>query len=139
MRENREASGVPEVKQYGRPVGEGESRTAHVHALEESDSGVVPTNHSNKGGKPSAEGEEGRPLTKGETHQSSTHSTQSEARVSQGLAGVRKAAKERKGMKFTALLHHMTVELLREGYYALKRNAAPGVDGVTWKEYETGL
>jgi len=41
MRENREASGVPEVKPYGRPVGEGESRTAHVHALEESDSGVV--------------------------------------------------------------------------------------------------
>jgi len=41
--------------------------------------------------------------------------------------------------KFTALLHHLTVELLREGFYALKRRAAPGVDGVTWREYETGL
>ena len=42
-------------------------------------------------------------------------------------------------MKFTALLHHLTVALLREGFYALKRKAAPGVDGVTWQEYETGL
>ena len=69
----------------------------------------------------------------------STHPTQSGAGVSQGLAGVRKAAKEQKGMKFTALLHHLTVDLLRESFYALKRKAAPGVDGVTWKEYETGL
>src|ERR1700733_2340677 len=96
-------------------------------------------NHSNKGGKPLAESEEGRPLIKENTHQSSTHSTQSEVRVSQGLAGVRKAATERKGMKFTALFHHLTVGLLREGFYALKRRAAPGVDGVTWVEYESGL
>ena len=85
------------------------SRTSRVHVFEESDSGTVPMNHSNKGGKPSAESEEGRPLIKENTHQSSTHSTQSEARVSQGLAGVRKAARERKEMKFTALLHHLTV------------------------------
>src|ERR1700688_4851174 len=96
-------------------------------------------NHSNKDGKSSAESEEGRPLVKENTHQSSTHSTQSEVRVSQGLAGVRGAAKERKGMKFTALFHHLTVGLLREGFYALKRKAAPGVDGVTWAEYESGL
>ena len=96
-------------------------------------------NHSNKSGKPPAESEEGRPLIKENTHQSSTHSTQSEARVSQGLAGVRKAARERKEMKFTALLHHMTVALLRDSFYALKRKAAPGVDGITWQEYETGL
>src|SRR5438309_3787407 len=96
-------------------------------------------NHLNKDEKPLAESEEGRPLIKENTHQSSTHSTQSEARVSQGLAGVRKAAKERKGMQFTALLHHVTVGLLREGFYALKRRAAPGVDGVTWEEYESGL
>ena len=42
-------------------------------------------------------------------------------------------------MQFTALLHHLTVGLLRESFYALKRKAAPGVDGVTWREYETGL
>ena len=102
MHENRETSEAPEVNTHDRPVGEGNSRTAHVHASEESDSGAVPMNHSNKGGKPLAEGEEGRPLIKENTHQSSTHSTQSEARVSQGLAGVRKAARERKGMQFTA-------------------------------------
>jgi len=94
---------------------------------------------SNKDGKPLAESEEGRPLIKENTHQPSTSSTQSEIRVSQGLAGVRRAAKEKKEMKFTALLHHVTIGLLRESFYALKRRAAPGVDGVTWTEYESGL
>ena len=56
-----------------------------------------------------------------------------------GAARCRKAAKERKEMKFTALLHHLTVDLLRESFYALKRKAAPGVDGMTWQEYEAGL
>ena len=101
--------------------------------------GAVPMNHSNKDGKPLAENEEGSPLIKENTHQSRTLSTQSEVRVSQGLAGVRKAAKARKELKFTALLHHLTVGLLWEGFYALKRKAAPGVDGVTWEEYESGL
>src|SRR5499425_1438899 len=59
--------------------------------------------------------------------------------VSQGLAGVRKAAREHKEMKFTALLHHLSVDLLRESLYSLKRKAAPGVDGVRWQEYESGL
>ena len=96
-------------------------------------------NHSNKDGKPLAENEEGRPLIKENARQPNTCSTQSEKRVSQGLAGVRKAARENKEMKFTALLHHLTADLLRESFYALKRKAAPGVDGVTWQEYETGL
>jgi RNA-directed DNA polymerase len=61
-----------------------------------------------------------------------TSPTQSGERVSQGLAGVRKAAGNNKEMKFTTLLHHLTVELLRESFYSLKRKAAPGVDGVTW-------
>jgi RNA-directed DNA polymerase len=56
-----------------------------------------------------------------------------------GLQGVREAAKGRKQEKFTALLHHMNVDLLRESFYALRRQAATGVDGVTRKEYETGL
>jgi RNA-directed DNA polymerase len=96
-------------------------------------------NHPNKDGKPSAEGEEGRPVIKENTHQPNTLSTQGEADVSQGLVRVRKAARKHKEMKFTALLHHMTIDLLRESFYALKRKAAPGVDGVTWYEYETGL
>jgi len=68
-----------------------------------------------------------------------TRPTQSGERVSQGLSGVRQRARKDKHERFTALLHQVTVDLLRESYYALKRNAAPGVDGVTWKEYETGL
>ena len=52
---------------------------------------------------------------------------------------MRQAAKERKKETFTALLHHVTIDLLRQSFYALKRRAAPGVDGITWQEYETGL
>jgi hypothetical protein len=56
-----------------------------------------------------------------------------------GLDRVWNAARQRKKEKFTALLHHVTVELLRESFLALKRRAAPGVDGVTWEDYEVGL
>jgi group II intron reverse transcriptase/maturase len=100
---------------------------------------MVPVNRPNKDEQSSAEGEEGRPMIKENTCQLHTPSTQSEIGVSQGLEGVRKAAKENKGLRFTALLHHMTVDLLRESFYALKRKAAPGVDGVTWQDYEAGL
>jgi retron-type reverse transcriptase len=55
------------------------------------------------------------------------------------LSGVRQASKDRKQEQFTALLHHVTVGLLRESFYALKRQASPGVDGITWGQYETGL
>jgi hypothetical protein len=96
-------------------------------------------NPTNKDRRSPAEKGEGRPLNKENTRPSYTQPTQSGARVSPGLAGVRKAAKEHPEMKFTALLHHLTVDLLRESFYALKRKAAPGVDGVTWQEYETGL
>jgi len=68
-----------------------------------------------------------------------TQPTQSGERVSQGLHGVRERARKNKQERFTALLHHVSVGLLRESFYGLKRKAAPGVDGVTWKEYETGL
>ena len=96
-------------------------------------------NLSNNDGQPSAEREEGRPQIEENTLQPNTHLTQGKERVSQGLERVRTAAREHKEMRFTALLHHMTVDLLRESFYALKRKAAPGVDGVTWHEYETGL
>ncbi len=65
--------------------------------------------------------------------------TQSGNSMSQGLDGVRKAARERKQERFTALLHHLSVDLLRDSFHALKRGASPGVDGMTWQEYETGL
>ncbi|HTS58699.1 MAG TPA: group II intron reverse transcriptase/maturase [Terriglobales bacterium] len=122
-----------------RTAGEGKSHTIRMHACEESHSGVVPMNHSNKDTRLSAERGEGRPLIKENAGLPNTYPTQSGKGVSQGLAGVRKAARENKEVKFTALLHHLTVDLVRESLYSLKRKAAPGVDGVTWQEYESGL
>src|SRR5271165_5715081 len=110
MHENRETSEIPTAKPGSRTAGEGSGHTARMHVSEESDSGAVPMNHSNKDEKLLAESEEGRPLIKENILQPSTHSTQSEARVSQGLAGVRKAARESKELKFTSLLHHVTVD-----------------------------
>jgi RNA-directed DNA polymerase len=65
--------------------------------------------------------------------------TQSGNRMSQGLDGMRKAAREKKQERFTSLLHDVNTALLRDSFYALKRQASPGVDGVRWQEYETGL
>jgi group II intron reverse transcriptase/maturase len=110
-----------------------------MNVEEKSDSAVVPVNQLNNEGKPSAEVGEGRAQTEENIVQSNTRPTQSGKRVSQGLAGVRKAAKERKHERFTALLHHLNVALLRDSFYALQRQASPGVDGVTWQEYETAL
>ena len=110
-----------------------------MYVCEESDSGILPMNHSNKDGKSLAENEEGRPLIKENAGQPNTYPTRSGNHVSQGLAGVRKAARDNKETKFTALLHHLTTDLLRVSFYSLKRKAAPGVDGVTWQEYETGV
>ena len=74
-----------------RPTGKGLGRTARMYVSEESDSGIVPMNHSNHDGRASAENAEGRPLIKENILQPNTHPTQSGARVSQGLEGVRKA------------------------------------------------
>src|SRR3979490_455045 len=79
------------------------------------------------------------PGTKGNADQQSTHRAQSRARVTQALGRVRRAARQRKKEKFTALLHHINVDTLRMGFYALKRKAAPGVDGMTWQDYEADL
>jgi len=110
-----------------------------MNVQEKSDSAVVPVNQLNNEGKPFAEVGEGRAQTKENIVQYNTRPTQSGERVSQGLAGVRKAARERKHERFTALLHHLSVALLRDSFYALQRQASPGVDGVTWQEYETGV
>src|SRR6202049_3103659 len=137
MHENRETSVVPDAL-TGRS-GNAYCRTPDMHAAEESDSGVVPVNQPNKGGEPLAEVGEGRPGIKENIAQSNTRPTQSGGSVSRGLSGVRQRARERKQEKFTALLHHLTVDLLRESYFALQRKAAPGVDGETWQQYGTGL
>ena len=110
-----------------------------MHGHEKSDSATVATKLPNKAGQPAAEAVERKAGTKGNTGQQSTRRTQIRESVSQALERVRIAARQRKKEKFTALLHHISVETLEAAFYALKRKAAPGVDGVTWQEYEADL
>jgi len=81
----------------------------------------------------------GKATGQGEHRAGDRARTQSRISEWSDLLGVRKAARKDKRTRFTALLHHVTVDLLRASFYALKREAAPGIDGVTWKEYETNL
>jgi group II intron reverse transcriptase/maturase len=110
-----------------------------MHGNEKSDEGVVPEKRSNKGGLPLAEAVEGRTSPKGNSRQTAAVRTRSRAAASNGLAAVRQAARQSKEVRFTALLHHITVELLERSYFALKRNSAPGIDSVTWQAYGVTL
>lgn len=110
-----------------------------MHGREKSDSAIVAVKPANNAGRPVAEWVEPRAGTKGNAGHPRTWRTQSRESVSQGLDRVRIAARQRKKERFTALLHHVTVDLLRQAFLALKRRAAPGVDGVTWADYEVGL
>ncbi|MER8576047.1 group II intron reverse transcriptase/maturase [Mesorhizobium sp. M1338] len=110
-----------------------------MHDPEKSDSGIVAVKPMNKAGQPAAEPVEPRPGTKGNAEQQHMHRTQSRARMSQSLDRVRKAARLRKKDRFTALFHHINVDTLRTAFYALRRKAAPGVDGMTWQDYEADL
>ncbi len=139
MHENRETSGVPRPARERDRSAKAQSQKAGAHALEESDRTILSMNQTNKEERSSAEPGEKRVRAKENIVQPNTNPTQSGERVSQGLSGVREAAKKRRQERFTALLHHVSVDLLRDSYHALKRQAAPGVDGVTWQEYETGL
>jgi len=138
MHENREISSTPSLVEEGRSA-KAINHNADMHVLEKSHCAVVPVNQPNKGANALAEVGEGRAQMKENTVQPNMHPTQSGKCMSQGLNGVRKAARERRQERFTSLLHHLNVDLLRDSFYALQRKAAPGVDGVTWQEYETGL
>ena len=97
-----------------------------MHDPEKSDLGIRAGKPTNKAGQPAAEPVEQRPGTKGNEGQQSTLRTQSREGVTHALDRVRQAARQRKKEKFTALLHHITVDLLRKAFQALKRKAAPG-------------
>lgn len=119
-------------------AGKATSRKSAVYADEKSDNSVVPRKSSNNGPCP-AETMEGRGLAKGNREPSSALRTQSRAGALSGLPAIRRAARQDRRARFTALLHHITVQLLRESFYALKRDAASGVDGVSWRDYEQEL
>ena len=115
------------------------SHKSHMHGGGESYSGVVPTKQPNEGSGGPKEVVEGRPLTKenaGELNSCRTPSRESEQT---GLERVRQAARKDGKLQFTALLHHVNIDLLRSSYHSLKRQAAAGVDGITWEEYGPDL
>ena len=115
------------------------SHKSSMHGSGESYSGVVPTKQPNQSGQSPAEAVEERPLTKENTRQPNPRRTASRESGSRGLERVREAAKKDGKLKFTALLHHGIIDLLRASYYSLKKQAAPGVDGVSWEEYGRDL
>ena len=106
---------------------------------EKSHSAIVAAKPANKAGATAAELVEPRAGTKRNASQQSTPRTQGRAGVSQALDRVRQAARQRKKEKFTALFHHLSVDLFRDAFLALKRDAAPGVDGLTWQDYAADL
>ena len=115
-----------------------------AHVAGESHSSIVPEKPANNGGvPPPAESVEGRGLTAENTEQSLLVRIQRRnadgspfVPRSRGLLGVRQAAQKDRKLKFTSLLHHLTPELLRASFFDLKKQAAPGVDGETWHDYE---
>src|SRR5712691_5328182 len=111
-----------------------------MNRREQSDSSVLPRKSPNKAGQPVAEGTEERELAKRNSLQSTALRTQGRARVVRGLERIRQVAQRDKEVRFTALLHHVyDVDMLREAYFSLKRGAAPGVDGETWRHYGEDL
>jgi group II intron reverse transcriptase/maturase len=142
MRENRETREAPPSDGDEGRAEKAEPKS-DMHASRESDGVVVPTKWTNNAStteRDAAESVEERTPTKGNTEQ--THPVLDAApgkRRGMGLLGVRLAARQDRGARFTSLLHHVTLELLRSSFFDLKKNAAPGVDGVTWAEYRQDL
>ncbi len=106
---------------------------------EKSDRPIVPAKLPNKPGLPGAEAVEGRGLPEGNTASESRPGRSAGLGVSSDLDRVRQAARKDRDARFTALLHHVTVDRLREAYRAISPNAAAGVDGVTWRGYGSDL
>lgn len=127
------------------PVGQSRRLYADMYALGKSDTGIVSRKRMNKDarpmqtGQPSAESVEKRTVAKGNSVRTTASGTQGPSSASSGPDRIREAARKDSKLKFTNLLHHMDIDLLRQAYGCLKRDAATGVDGVTWTEYGEAL
>src|SRR6266849_4959480 len=110
-----------------------------THGRGESDSAIVAGKPTNKAERSATEPVEPRAEAEGNASQQSTGRAQSRGTVSQALARIRQAARQRKKEKFTALLHHISIDLLDEAFFELKEDAAAGVDGLRWADYEQNL
>ena len=115
--------------------GKANRRNPGLHVDGKSDGSVVPAKQPNKAEGMAAEAVEGRGPIKGNTGKQNASRTQNRIDVPSALERVRKAAKADKKRRFTALLHHVDVDRLREAYFTSKKHAAAGVDGVTWQHY----
>ncbi len=100
---------------------------------------VLPAKRSNNAGLPAAEAVEGRGMTKGNTASKTRPGHSAGHDAPSALDRVREVARRDKEARFTALLHHVDVDRLRAAYWAIRPQAAPGVDGVTWQAYGQGL
>jgi len=110
-----------------------------MHDRERSDRPVLPAKLPNNPGLPGAEVVEGRGLPEGNTASETRPGRGAGQGVSSDLDRVRQVARKDKDVRFTALLHHVTVDRLRDAYRAISPNAAAGVDGVTWRDYGLDL
>jgi RNA-directed DNA polymerase len=110
-----------------------------MHEHRKSDRPVVPAKPLNNPGRPGAEVVEGRGLPEGNTAGETRPGRSAGGGVSSDLDRVRQVARKDRDVRFTALLHHVTVDRLREAYRAISPNAAAGVDGVTWRDYGLDL
>lgn len=139
LRENREPPETSSPDGGEERSEKATGRTSGMHVLGKSDGSVVPAKRANKAGLPAAESVEERDPAEGNVDQPLQTPDAGPGKPGIGLAGIRPAAKRERTARFTALLHHVTPQLLEESYYALKREAAPGVDGVTWRDYGEDL
>jgi group II intron reverse transcriptase/maturase len=121
------------------PHREGEEPKPMMHELGKSDSAIGAVKPANKAERSAAELVEQRAGTKGNADQQSTRRAQDRESVSQALGRIRQAAKQRKKEVFTSLLHHISIDLLRLSFFAIKKDAASGVDGLTWQDYGADL
>lgn len=110
-----------------------------MNGAEKSDETIVPWKPANNAAEAAAEPVEGRVSAKGNTSETIASRTQGRIIASSGLAGVREAARKHRDLKFTNLLHHVSVDRLRDSYLSLKRKAAPGVDGERWEDWQEEL
>jgi hypothetical protein len=110
-----------------------------THGREKSDPAIVAMKPANAAYGTAAEPVERRAGAEGNAGQRSTHRAQNRASVSQGLDRIRQAARQRRKEKFTALFHHLTIDLLEDAFDELKADAAAGVDGLTWTEHKAAL
>ena len=110
-----------------------------THERGKSASAIVAGKPTNKAGRSAAEPVERRAGTKGNADQQNARRAQDRESVSSALDRIRQVARQRKKERFTSLFHHISLSLLRLAFFALKREAAPGVDGLRWKDYEADL